>query len=896
MKKEGISIENSGEKLVNRKAWAAIIIFGLLGQMAWTIKNMFLNLYVYNYLGGTTDDIALVVSTSAVMAAVATLAMGIASDRKGNRKLFMCIGYILWGFATAAYGLADPKLVAAVFPNADLVKTSVFIVVIVNCVMAFLGSTATDCAYNAWITDITDRHNRGKVESVVQIFPLLALLIVFGCFDSMTKNGQWNAFFIIVGAIKVVTGAIGFFIVKDNATKTVGISLLQQTLYGFLPSTIKANKELYLWLAAFCIFSTADNVFMPYILIYMEKGLGIENYAFLIAGIIVAAAACSVLVGSKIDKIGKAKFIIPAFILMLAGLLGLYFLKVMAGFIIFGTVMMAAFLIFISVMNAFIRDVTPKGKVGLFQGIRIIFTVTIPMIIGPYIGAFAIRNSGSTYLDMGTEKLVPDSTIFLAAAIVTMFAIVPMAFLLKKHLNLSIRRFLLRIRDVIRGLFKIPEKRYANVDEYIAENKHKKSEFVTPLVHFTPPIGWLNDPNGLCQYKGVYQLFYQHNPFDVNWGTMSWGHATSTDLIDWKHEKVALIPDMPYDKGAGVWSGCAVVEEDKLYLFYTAANALQQQAMAELKDGKFVKNPNNPIIRPKDIEEVRNKIYFRDPKVIKYKDKYYMAISSSEKGKGIVFFFESANLYDWQFLDKLVLEDCKGGIECPDIFFLDNRFVLLFSYKGIKWRVYDKFVLEGGKVLSTGALTRHGDVSNACYAPQTFLDDKGRRIYIAWVDTQKARVGLEKYNFNSAMSIPAELRIIDDKLCFQPVEELQKYEAPLENVKDKLYNEEISFEGSSFDITAEVQGNATFSLLNDSQSQGGIKIQIKDNMLTMEGTKLSKIPFSGGNIRIIVDNFIAEIFYNGMMYTICTTNIGEIYNNIATEGTIKLKINRIIKS
>ncbi len=92
-----------------------------------------------------------------------------------------------------------------------------------------------------------------------------------------------------------------------------------------------------------------------------------------------------------------------------------------------------------------------------------------------------------------------------------------------------------------------------------------------------------------------------------------------------------------------------------------------------------------------------------------------------------------------------------------------------------------------------------------------------------------------------------------------------------------------------------MQGNATFNLLNDNQNKGGIKIEIKDNILSMQGTRLSNVPFSGGNIKIIVDKFIAEIFYNGMMYTVCTTNVGQTFNSISTDGIMELKINKIIK-
>lgn len=86
--------------------------------------------------------------------------------------------------------------------------------------------------------------------------------------------------------------------------------------------------------------------------------------------------------------------------------------------------------------------------------------------------------------------------------------------------------------------------------------------------HLMPPVGWLNDPNGLCWYKGRYHVFFQYAPFDVEGGLKFWGHYTSEDLVDWKYEGTALYPDSPYDCH-GVYSGSALAESEKLHLFFT---------------------------------------------------------------------------------------------------------------------------------------------------------------------------------------------------------------------------------------------------------------------------------------------------------------------------------------
>ncbi|MFQ7059052.1 MAG: glycoside hydrolase family 32 protein, partial [Turicibacter sanguinis] len=138
--------------------------------------------------------------------------------------------------------------------------------------------------------------------------------------------------------------------------------------------------------------------------------------------------------------------------------------------------------------------------------------------------------------------------------------------------------------------------------------------------HMMPTVGWMNDPNGLIQYKGDYHLFYQYYPYDDVWGPMHWGHATSKDLLKWTDQEVALAPDQSYESGC--FSGGAIVKDDELYLMYTshieaADNGgvqKQTQSIAVSHDGKtFVKYANNPVIKETAIPEGASKADFRDP-------------------------------------------------------------------------------------------------------------------------------------------------------------------------------------------------------------------------------------------------------------------------------------------
>ena len=417
------------------KIWFCIAVFGLVGQLAWVIENMYFNVYLFDVIGGTATDIATMVAASAITAAATTLIMGALSDKIGKRKIFITVGYIIWGLVTASFGLITLDNTSKLFHTVNIVAATAMIIVIMDCVMTFFGSTASDAAFNSWVTDITDDTNRGRAEAVLQAMPLVSMLLVFGVLDGFKQNGQWDIFFYIVGGMTTVCGIIGLFVLKDKpGLKVNNENYFKNIVYGFRPSTVKANKMLYITFAVFCILNIAYQVFMPYIIIYLEKCLGITDYAIPLGAILVLAAIFSVVMGRVIDKYGKSKFMIPAIIILIGGFVGMYFMVdvPLALLIVVGTIMMGAFLVTSATVSGSIRDYTPDDKVGLFQGVRMVFQVLIPMVVGPYIGAAVIANNSETYIELGVEKKIPTPNIFLAAAVVGLFAIIPAIVLLKK--------------------------------------------------------------------------------------------------------------------------------------------------------------------------------------------------------------------------------------------------------------------------------------------------------------------------------------------------------------------------------------------------------------------------------------------------------------------------------
>ena len=424
------------KKKLGARIWSVLILVGLSGQFAWTLENMYFNVFLYNTISTNPDYIAAMVAASAITATLTTLIMGALSDRVGKRKAFITAGYILWGITTAAFGFITPESAGAVFPAANAAAAAAVLVIIMDCLMTFFGSSANDAAFNAYVTDNVTNDKRGRTEGVLAILPLVSMLVVFGLFDGYTQRGEWKTFFGIFGIMVTVVGIISLFIVKDSPSlKPRKDSYFKNLLYGLRLSVVKSLPGLYWALLALCVFSIAVQVFFPYLIIYIQTYLGITDYAIVLGIVLIIASIVSVATGGIADKVGKLRFLLPAGALMLVGLVAMFFARAMVAVIICGCVMMSGYMMLSATLNGIVRDHTPEGKVGHFQGIRMIFSVMLPMIIGPFIGSAVIKNSPETYMEMGQLKSVPTPGIFLAAAITLLFVIIPFVALKKREKN-----------------------------------------------------------------------------------------------------------------------------------------------------------------------------------------------------------------------------------------------------------------------------------------------------------------------------------------------------------------------------------------------------------------------------------------------------------------------------
>jgi beta-fructofuranosidase len=420
--------------------------------------------------------------------------------------------------------------------------------------------------------------------------------------------------------------------------------------------------------------------------------------------------------------------------------------------------------------------------------------------------------------------------------------------------------------------------------------------------HVEAPACWINDPNGFSYYNGEYHLFYQHHPYDPTWGPMHWGHVKSADLTNWEHLPIALAPSEPYDKD-GCFSGSAIEKDGKLYLMYTGnvwtgpdheSELKQVQALAYSEDGiHFTKLQNNPVIAEAPAGSI-HPFHFRDPKVWQHDNTYYCVLGSRTKDHtGQVLLYKSEDLLNWKFLSIMAKGEGNLGYmwECPDYFELDGQGVLVMSPQGLKpeghkyHNLHQAGYILGELSFETGKL-EHGpfdmlDYGFDFYAPQTTTDVKGRRIAIAWMNMWESPMPEQEFNWAGAMTIPRELKLIDNKLISMPVEEMKNLRTNGVTYHDQSVKGEITFpevEGKAIELEVKISPETAaafgIKLRKSSTEETVLSYNADEQILTLNREKSGQGP--GGKrqapvtlqdgfltLRIFIDSSSIEVFING---------------------------------
>ena len=438
-----------------------------------------------------------------------------------------------------------------------------------------------------------------------------------------------------------------------------------------------------------------------------------------------------------------------------------------------------------------------------------------------------------------------------------------------------------------------------------------RNEQYRPQMHYTPAKNWINDPNGMVYLDGTYHLFYQYNPQANDWGNMSWGHATSTDLIHWTELAVALTRD---DLG-DIFSGSAVIDKNNtagfganaMVALYTSASNVQQQSIAYSVDGgkNFTRYTGNPVIKNNDDN-------LRDPKVFWHEASKQWIMALAKGWKMGVEFYSSPDLKNWTHQSTFFMELAgRPSIqwECPDLIQIGNKWVLLVS------------VNPGGPILGSGTMYFIGDFDGKIftadalnyplwldygmdnYAGVTWSNTGDRKIMIGWMNNWLYAGNVPCSPWRSAMTLPRELKLIEydgkSLLTNTVVSEIDKIAGSWQTAGTSLDVKDAY----QLRITLQLDQKSSITLSNGSEEKYVLDVSASDRTVTAHRTSATgQTSFNGtfsvpsiqaplnvsGNsvtLDIFVDQSSVEVFTeNGSMSMTNLVFPQSIYNCLTISG------------
>lgn len=410
---------------ISRKNWVLIWVLGMTGQICWNIENSWFNTFVYDKIAPEPAIVSWMVGVSAAVSTFCTFLVGTWGDRRGKRKPFICVGYILWGIFTFIFGATE------MIPKNPLFIAAAC-VVLADAVMSFFGSVGNDGGFGPWTTDISNEHNRGKLGGALAVMPVFAT--IFGAVVSgiIIEQIDFFAFFGLMGGLVALVGIFGFFTLEDAPglrPKKDEKGFWHQFLTVFNWNTVRENKELFWVFLVMTVYFIGFNVYFPYITIYFVNYLG---YGYGMTGIIqgvglLAAAVMTIPAARFIDKGKTPQVILTALICNMAGLVMVSISQSLVVLLIgvFGAGI--GYILVLQALTAWMKNLYPEEQRGQFEGIKQIFFVCVPMIIGPAIATQVINRMGVEMEVSGTVGMVPGPSLFLVSAVLTLFTLIPLA-------------------------------------------------------------------------------------------------------------------------------------------------------------------------------------------------------------------------------------------------------------------------------------------------------------------------------------------------------------------------------------------------------------------------------------------------------------------------------------
>ncbi len=416
---------------LSRSVWVMLLLLGFAGQLAWAVENQFFNTFMYNEITPDPRPISWMVAATALVATLTAIFMGALSDRTrhrwGKRKPYLVIGYLAWGVFTALFSSS------ALFQSVAL---GIFFAILFDSLMTFFGSTANDAAFNAYVTDITTHENRGRVTGALEIMKWIAILLVYGGAGLAIDALGYPIFFFLVGGLVFVVGLLSAPLLKEPPDpQPVRGSYWAQIADTFRLENLRANRDFILVMSAVTLFGLAQQIFFPYLVIYLTHYVQLETleYSILVGvSILIGGIGMAYPFGLLVDRWGRRRVAILSVVLEAAGLILFSLSHNYALMIVTGILWLAPMAGWTIAVMTWSKDLFPDDKRGQFAGYYVLFSVAFAMIPGPLIGGWLGSQFGiPTVLD-GKAGFIPTPLIFQVAGVATLLALIPLFFTKKE--------------------------------------------------------------------------------------------------------------------------------------------------------------------------------------------------------------------------------------------------------------------------------------------------------------------------------------------------------------------------------------------------------------------------------------------------------------------------------
>jgi len=422
--------QNNGR--ISLRNWIVIWLVGLVGQLCWNVENQWFNTFVYAKIGPDPSIIAWMTAVSAAVTTVSTFVCGTWSDRIGKRRPFIFIGYIFWGLFTIAFGATE------FLPKEPLVLAAVMVVAM-DALMSFFGSMGNDSGFSSWTTDISSAENRGSLGGVLAAQPVIATIIGTVGSGIIIEQFGYFAYFIIVGAFVSLVGLFGVLLMREGADlrpvrDEKGFWHQLSSVFDF--KTFVKNRELFFVFFIMSVYFACFNFYFSHVGNYFIYTLGYsEGTAGVIQGVGLLLAVLTAFPAARaIDRGHHGRMILlsvaaTAIGLTVLGFAGANLVPILVGIIIAGI----GYVLVMQTTTAWTKNLYPEGQRGQFEGVRIVFYVLIPMVLGPSSASVVIEKFGLPVVINGTAGMAPTNVLFFTAAALSLLTLIPLHFAVQEQ-------------------------------------------------------------------------------------------------------------------------------------------------------------------------------------------------------------------------------------------------------------------------------------------------------------------------------------------------------------------------------------------------------------------------------------------------------------------------------